>query len=102
MKRTFGLVGDYGCGSSSEDEEEIVEKKKVKQPVEDPKDSIEPEDDHIDSEKNNPSEAAVSAKWKGVRKEYEDSSLMFKYMMRILRRKTRRKRSKEVLMIVIR
>jgi len=80
LKRTFGLVGDYGCGSSSEDEEEIVEKKKVKQPVEDPKDSIEPEDDHIDSEKNNPSEATVSAKWKGVRKEYEDSSLMFKYI----------------------
>merc|ERR1711892_1056368 len=78
LKRTFGLVGDYGCGSSSEDEEEIAEKKKVKQPVEDPKDSIESEDDHIDSEKNNPSEATVSAKWKGVRKEYEDSSLMFK------------------------
>ena len=82
LKRTFGLVGDYG--SSSEDENDMVEEraeKKSKQPTSQDAqriiDSVDKEEVEIENDREVPH---PSSKWEGVRKEYEDSALMFKYI----------------------
>ena len=79
LKRTFGLVGDYGSSSESEDEEtkeQII--KKSKQPLKEAQDITE-NVEHVDIANDNTA-PATSSKWEGVRQEYEDSSLMFKYI----------------------
>lgn len=65
-KRTFGLVGDYGETDSEEEEEE---EKRVKT------ESV-PEEEQEEEVK----EGRVRSVWDGVRKEYEDSSLMYKFV----------------------
>ena len=85
LKRTFGLVGDYGHGSSSEDENDMVEErveKKSKQPTsqddfESTIESVDQEEVEVENVREVP---PPSSKWEGVRKEYEDSALMFKYI----------------------
>jgi len=94
MKRTFGLVGDYGSSSDSEDEDKELNHTKEKKPKETdsstkdgPHPSIsesvtEPELEPkvtVNDSVNIPPPPA-SSKWAGVRKEYEDTSLMFKYI----------------------
>lgn len=84
LKRTFGLVGDYG--SSSEDENETAAgegraEKKSKQPTSQDAQIIIESVDHEEVAVENVSEVPPhSSKWEGVRKEYEDSALMFKYI----------------------
>lgn len=84
LKRTFGLVGDYG--SSSEDENDTVvgegrAEKKSKQPTSQDAISIIESVDHEEVAVENVSEVPPpSSRWEGVRKEYEDSALMFKYI----------------------
>ena len=87
-KRTFGLVGDYG-GDSSDDESGAVNENKDS--VADPEclgylvvkkskvstDNTESEDSTEVS--NSSKETVLRSKWEGVRTEYEDSSLMYKY-----------------------
>jgi len=94
MKRTFGLVGDYGSSSDSEDEDRevnhIKEKKpkdtdssiKVNPPPPKSESVAEPELEAkvIVNESVNLPPPPASSKWAGVRKEYEDTSLMFKYI----------------------
>jgi len=81
LKRTFGLVGDYG--SSSEDEDGGVEsaEKKVKIPSETEKDLHNDSVEVLDTnEASSEKQVVGSSKWEGVRQEYEDSSLMYKYI----------------------
>jgi len=87
LKRTFGLVGDYG--SSSEDENDMEEeeeektavKKSKQQPTEEEAQSTNENVDQVEVESEKVSEVPPhSSKWEGVRKEYEDSALMFKYI----------------------
>lgn len=81
-KRTFGLVSNYG-GSDSEDEEENIEDEKKTNPekfgslvlVE--KRSKPSETEDTAQEEAGPD--GMRSKWEGVRTEYEDSSLMYKY-----------------------
>jgi len=95
LKRTFGLVGDYGSSSESdteEDKSETLEIKKTKQEVADDLKNVDDattSDSKITpqssathkSEKAMPCDNVIeNSKWEGVRREYEDSSLMFKYI----------------------
>jgi len=77
-KRGFGLVGDYGSdlGSSSSDEEGDTVKKKAKNAEENKVDQFE---DRKQKELKRLSEKERD-RWAGVRKEYDDSSLMYKYV----------------------
>jgi len=77
-KRGFGLVGDYGSdSSSSSDEEGETGKKKAKKQAEETKvDQIE---ERKRKEQKRLSERECD-RWAGVRKEYDDSSLMYKYV----------------------
>ena len=93
-KRTFGLVGDYG-GDSSDDESGavnenkdsaadpeclgylVVKKSKVSTDNTESKDSTEVSIGIKDSTSSK--ETVLRSKWEGVRTEYEDSSLMYKY-----------------------
>ena len=89
-KRTFGLVGDYGGSDSSGDENEdvsggadgyLVEKKpKTVQEVQTEDSSLTKISENI-SDNPEPSESIseASRKWQQVGKEYDDSSLMYKY-----------------------
>ena len=95
-KRTFGLVGDYG-GDSSDDESGavnenkdsaadpeclgyLVEKKsKVSRDNTESKDSTEAEVSIGIKDSTSSKETVLRSKWEGVRTEYEDSSLMYKY-----------------------
>jgi len=77
-KRGFGLVGDYGSdlGSSSSDEEGDTVKKKAKNAEENKVDQFE---ERKQKELKRQSEKERD-RWAGVRKEYDDSSLMYKYV----------------------
>jgi len=93
-KRTFGLVGDYG-GDSSDDESGavnenkdsaadpeclgylVVKKSKVSTDNTESEDSTEVSIGSKDSTSSK--ETVLRSKWEGVRTEYEDSSLMYKY-----------------------
>ena len=85
-KRTFGLVGDYGDDSSDDNEENstndtdersdkcmgyFVEKKSK-----------------VEEDVNNGGTITSQqySKWNGVRTEYEDSSLMYKYTQVFIQR----------------
>jgi len=77
-KRGFGLVGDYGSdlSSSSSDEEGDTVKKKAKKEEEN-------KVDHIEERKQKELERLKEKerdRWAAVRKEYDDSSLMYKYV----------------------
>jgi len=76
-KRGFGLVGDYGSDLSSSDEEGEMGNKKVKKQEENKvPDQIE---ERKQKELERRSERECD-RWAGVRKEYDDSSLMYKYV----------------------
>ena len=95
-KRGFGLVGDYGSdlSSSSDEEGEAVRKKAKNQeqssqdvdPVEE-RQRREQErlkereaDKWVESAENAREKITFPFRWAGVRKEYDDSSLMYKYV----------------------
>ena len=80
-KRTFGLVGDYGDDSSdSEDDQNTAEESQTSKPKENlsqgylvkklKQSDNETVPDRIPSNRT---------KWDGVRTEYDNSSLMYKY-----------------------
>eukprot|EP00092_Neocalanus_flemingeri_P014107 GFUD01015216.1.p1 GENE.GFUD01015216.1~~GFUD01015216.1.p1 ORF type:complete len:279 (+),score=111.96 GFUD01015216.1:42-878(+) len=80
LKRTFGLVGDYGSSESEDEETKEHAEKKSKQPLKEVTkkiDNVEGEEHANDSAAAAP---AISSKWEGVRQEYEDSSFMYKYI----------------------
>jgi len=79
LKRTFGLVGDYGSSSEEEDLEEVSEKK-VKYESEKEVQKVPDESDDREELRKDEAPVTSSKKWEGVRQEYEDSSLMFKYI----------------------
>jgi len=86
LKRTFGLVGDYGSSSEDEndmeEEEETAVKKSKQQPTEEQDaQAIIESVDEVEVEGDKVGEVPPhSSKWEGVRKEYEDSALMYKYI----------------------
>lgn len=77
LKRTFGLVGDYG--SDSDEEEEVLEKKTKTSEI----DPVEPEinNETRGSDPEPSTEPPKCSKWSNVRQEYEDSSLMYKFVL---------------------
>jgi len=78
-KRGFGLVGDYGSDlSSSSDEEGEAVKKKAKNQEQSSQD-VDPAEERQRREQERLKEREED-KWAGVRKEYDDSSLMYKYV----------------------
>jgi len=78
-KRGFGLVGDYGSDlSSSSDEEGEAVKKKAKNQEQSSQD-VDPVEERQRREQERLKEREAD-KWAGVRKEYDDSSLMYKYV----------------------
>ncbi len=84
-KRTFGLVGDYGSDSEGENDgaSESARQEDAEAVhgylVEKVPKLAESKSHHIhNSEKKTPAEQPWS-KWQGVRKEYDDSSLMYKF-----------------------
>ena len=85
-KRTFGLVGDYGGDSSDENEDSSVVNENKDSPDQEclgylveKKPKIVGGEDPLDSGDTISSNALLRSKWEGVRTEYEDSSLMYKY-----------------------
>lgn len=88
-KRTFGLVGDYGGDSSDEEtmttdsgevdsakqDEGYFVKKKLRVEA-DPGDEANHESESLPQQQQ---QQQTKSKWDGVRIEYEDSSLMYKY-----------------------
>ena len=83
-KRTFGLVSDYGGSDSEEDEEHIEEEKKTV-----PEKLVEDKPESQRSEEQSSEELpSKRSKWEGVRTEYEDSSLMYKYTQDLEEQKT--------------
>jgi len=83
-KRTFGLVGDYG-DSDSESESEVdaptSDKKSKSEENLEIKDNFETEENEGSVELKNVDNAPpVNSKWAGVRQEYENSSLMYKFV----------------------
>ena len=85
-KRTFGLVGDYGSDSEGENDEASESARQEDAEavhgylVEKIPKLAESKSQNIisNSEKTTPAEQPWS-KWQGVRKEYDDSSLMYKF-----------------------
>jgi len=78
-KRGFGLVGDYGSDlSSSSDEEGEAVKKKAKNQEQSSQD-VDPVEERQRREQERLKEREAD-KWAAVRKEYDDSSLMYKYV----------------------
>jgi len=81
LKRTFGLVGDYGSSSEDEDSVESPEKKvKILADTEEENDLRNDSEEVPNINEVTSEKLITSSKWEGVRKEYEDSSLMFKYI----------------------
>jgi len=79
QKRTFGLVCDYGSGNSDDEDEEVDTKKTKTDEIDSPLKGVSEE---TDTNTNNTEETEVrNSKWAGVRQEYEDSSLMYKYVI---------------------
>ena len=86
-KRTFGLVGDYGGDSSDENEDSSVAVNENKDSADqeclgylvEKKPKIADKEDPVDSGNTISSDTLLRSKWEGVRTEYEDSSLMYKY-----------------------
>jgi len=85
-KRTFGLVGDYGGDSSDENEDNsVVSENKDSADQEchgylvEKKSKIADDKESFDSGNTVSSETLLRSKWEGVRTEYDDSSLMYKY-----------------------
>ena len=95
-KRGFGLVGDYGSDlSSSSDEEGEAVKKKAKNQEQSSQD-VDPGEERqrreqerlkereadkwVESAESESEEIKHFFRWAGVRKEYDDSSLMYKYV----------------------
>jgi len=92
LKRTFGLVGDYGDSDSEGDtgptESENKQSKNAKNEkiinieiIHPP--TVDEDDKKVTATKNDDKAEAApvpSSKWNGVRQEYEDSSLMFRYI----------------------
>ena len=77
-KRTFGLVCDYG---DSDSEDENIEEEKITNP-EKFGSLVESRTEPSETEENKAEESepvVKRSKWEGVRAEYEDSSLMYKY-----------------------
>lgn len=77
-KRTFGLVGDYGSDSEGENEgssEQAVQGQEEKEAVHGYLVEKAPK---LNESTPTPTEQSWS-KWQGVRKEYDDSSLMYKF-----------------------
>ena len=91
-KRTFGLVGDYGgdssedettvsgeVGSPKQDEGYLVEKKKQRVAVDRTPTKATDQTNHEAETVQPQQQQQAKSKWDGVRIEYEDSSLMYKY-----------------------
>jgi len=84
LKRTFGLVGDYGSSDSEGEEPVEIEPKQSKTAKKETPTEVVSALVKTDIATNNDEKVEVAAvpssKWMGVRQEYEDSSLMFKYI----------------------
>ena len=88
-KRTFGLVGDYGGDSSDEEDkngsvpgpgdDEVVEKNSEHGYLVQKTPKLDTAANSNTSSSKVEAPAVTRSKWDGVRTEYDDSSLMYKF-----------------------
>lgn len=77
-KRTFGLVGDYGSDSEGENEGSSEQAEQGQEEKEAVHGYLVEKAPKLNESTPTPTEQSWS-KWQGVRKEYDDSSLMYKF-----------------------